>query len=725
MNQPNTSPQAPDLVSTHQSTPTTLRTQIARSVGGVAALLTIAVCLSFGEWMRYNSQEQAGQALQGVADHSVVLLHRVLHTQSLSVQELARVHGLWSEGFHTPRVRDALQWMHHLAPQSVWVDVSSTTGIIQAATMHGLVGTNVNNMQWFNEALKGPYISDVTVPSLVSGVAISDSIGATVAPAVVPKIAPAIVPKIAPTTPFSRSEPIAGNALGIVPNLGPKVGLASSGNERTEENLPASDAQSGEASGFVSPLLAPQAGDATFVQPPLPAPNGAPTPVAPPDGLAAELPAMPAAEFAPSPPALEAASGAVRPRAPAAVPRSHMLLDFSAPIVGPDGHIMGVLSQHTRWGWVHEVVERMLSGRHAAQMQTFIFDADGRLIYAPAGRLTDWESLGQRMPQELMHNQRHPDEHFAPVVWRDRKEPYLTAAAQLPVLDTSHDLGWWVVTRQPIEAAYAGANRVAYLALLIGVVAGAITAAVAYLLARHLSQDLNTLAQSASSINASIEQNTAQPIPQLNSSFEVQQLSQTLAAMTGSLLSANQDMRRIIAERTQALSQANAELQRQAHTDPLTKLFNRRGFDARAAMLLNLAKRNGLAMSVITFDIDHFKRINDNFGHDVGDKVLVSLAEILRKRTRASDVIARFGGEEFVALLPDTDGKKALALAETLLEHVRAASIEPVGRITVSAGVAVWNTEQDLEGLTLALKRSDDALYEAKENGRNQAIARL
>lgn len=687
--------------------PPTLRTQIARSVGGVAALLTIAVCLSFGEWMRYRSQQQAGQALQNVADHSVVLLHRVLRSQSLRVQELARVRGLWVEGFHSPRVRDALQWMHHLAPQSVWVDVSSPEGIIETATMHGLVGTNVGNTQWFNEALKGPYISDVTVPSLTSGATISGSLNAT--PVFVPKIAPVIAPVIAPKVGINVGTNT-GTGLGTATNAAPTPNLAPKAPLTPPSLSPSLAAQDG--SDHVD-----MAADAAQ------APSSA-TPALTHDGLALDLPPLEQSVFgtaasAPVPlpaedPDLEASK---------LLGANHMLLDFSAPIIGVHGEVMGVLSQHTRWGWVHEVVERMLSGQRAAQMQTFIFDAAGQLIYAPGARMAEWESLGQRMPDQLKRSMhRDPDEHYAPIIWRDSDEPYLSAAARLPVLDTAHDLGWWVVTRQPIEAAYAGANRVAYLALLIGLVAGAITAAVAYVLARHLSQDLKLLAQSAQSINASIEQNTAQPIPQLHSSVEVKQLSQTLAAMTSTLLSANGEMRRIIAERTQALSQANAELQRQAHTDPLTKLLNRRGFEARADFLLALARRNKLPMSVITFDIDHFKRINDRFGHDVGDKVLVALADILRNRTRASDVIARFGGEEFVALLPDTSAEMALKLANQLLVHVRSAHIDPVGAITVSAGVAGWDTNLGLDGLAYALKASDEALYEAKESGRDRAV---
>lgn len=601
--------------------PPSLRTYVARTLGGVAALLTIGLCLVFGELMKYRSQQQAGATLQAVADHSVTMLHQVLRTQSRRVQELSRVRGLWSEGFDSPRALDALQWTHHLAPQSVWVDVSDPQGVIQASTMPEMLGTNVRGVAWFDHGLKSAYISDVTSPSLL---------GATVPSATVPSAA----------TPAATTS-----AAGVVPDIRPDLRGARQANA--------------------------------------------------------------------------AAAGAATQN------MAQMLLDFSAPIVGEDGQLIGVLSQHTRWGWVHDVVERVLTGQESAQMQTFIFDDDGQIIYAPQASMAAWALLGQRLPQDLAgaldYEQRR---HYALVRWKDRSDAFLTAVARLPVLDADHDLGWWVVTRQPIEVAYAGANRIAYVALLIGVLAGAVTALIAWLLARHVSKDLNTLAQAAQRINHSIELDSREPIPVLHSTLEVQQLSQTLSGMTEGLLRANQEMSRIVDERTRALQQANAELQRQAHTDPLTKLLNRRGFDAKAEMIASLAQRSGRPLSVISFDIDHFKRINDNYGHDVGDKVLQALAAILRERVRIADIVARFGGEEFVVLLPDTPAEGALELTNHILEYVRRATIEPVGRITVSAGISGCNPAEGIAGVANALKRSDEALYEAKEGGRDRACVR-
>lgn len=138
----------------------------------------------------------------------------------------------------------------------------------------------------------------------------------------------------------------------------------------------------------------------------------------------------------------------------------------------------------------------------------------------------------------------------------------------------------------------------------------------------------------------------------MNSNREVQLLSASLSHMTQKLLQANDEMKAQVRLRTLELQQANAELERQATTDPLTQLLNRRGFEARAALALALAVRNARPLSVLSIDIDFFKRINDTYGHDVGDMVLQSLARTLAERARDSDVLARFGVKSLCCSCP-------------------------------------------------------------------------
>ena len=165
------------------------------------------------------------------------------------------------------------------------------------------------------------------------------------------------------------------------------------------------------------------------------------------------------------------------------------------------------------------------------------------------------------------------------------------------------------------------------------------------------------------------------------------------------------------------------ELALLASTDPMTRLYNRRYFSRIARHALALAKREKESLSVIMLDIDHFKYINDTYGHQVGDQVIILLAETITEQLRQSDFAARFGGEEFVILLPSTSLASARGIAEKLRKTVETLTYKSAEGIaihfTISLGVSTVDilTEDSVEP---ALKRADDAMYLAKESGRNR-----
>jgi len=151
--------------------------------------------------------------------------------------------------------------------------------------------------------------------------------------------------------------------------------------------------------------------------------------------------------------------------------------------------------------------------------------------------------------------------------------------------------------------------------------------------------------------------------------------------------------------------------------DSLTGLFNRRAFDELLAREVASCRRYGGTLSLVTVDLDHFKRVNDTYGHDVGDNVLRELADILRKVSRPSDLPCRWGGEEFSWLLPKTDVDGARQAAERLRKEVESHSFAAIGSQTASMGVAEFRMDKNGEALC---RRADLALYKAKEFGRNQ-----
>jgi len=167
-----------------------------------------------------------------------------------------------------------------------------------------------------------------------------------------------------------------------------------------------------------------------------------------------------------------------------------------------------------------------------------------------------------------------------------------------------------------------------------------------------------------------------------------------------------------------------ATLSMEARVDPLTGLLNRRGFDERVAAELSPAARGSRPFALVILDIDHFKLVNDRWGHDVGDRVLCHVGRLLGEHARQGDILARFGGEEFVALLPDATVAAGAALAESLRERIEALDLSEVSGeipIRVSIGVAgVGPTHLDADALLAA---ADSAMYRAKREGRNRVCA--
>ncbi|MCS7066828.1 MAG: diguanylate cyclase [Fimbriimonadales bacterium] len=214
--------------------------------------------------------------------------------------------------------------------------------------------------------------------------------------------------------------------------------------------------------------------------------------------------------------------------------------------------------------------------------------------------------------------------------------------------------------------------------------------------------------QMADQLQAAFEHQEQQRLEIEKQKMELEQLYQQLQQANRELEAANQE-----------LLAMNAVLSQAAITDSLTGLRNHRAFQESLLSLVQMAERYGQPLSLIMLDIDHFKQFNDRFGHPAGDELLRQVASLLRQSARAYDVVTRYGGEEFAILLPNTDLKEAIRVAERLRQQI-AATQNPHAPITASFGVASY---QPGSAPAMLLYEADSALYEAKRRGRNRVCA--
>ncbi len=168
---------------------------------------------------------------------------------------------------------------------------------------------------------------------------------------------------------------------------------------------------------------------------------------------------------------------------------------------------------------------------------------------------------------------------------------------------------------------------------------------------------------------------------------------------------------------SQTLFLKEEELSKMAKTDKLTGLFNRSKLDEVLANELNRTQRSQSTFGLVMLDIDYFKLVNDTYGHQVGDEVLIGIAKILKENIRSTDMLARWGGEEFILIYLNNDKEKLLHLVEELRQKIEAHTFEKVGQTTVSFGVTLYQSDDTVHSI---LKRADSALYLAKEYGRNR-----
>lgn len=364
---------------------------------------------------------------------------------------------------------------------------------------------------------------------------------------------------------------------------------------------------------------------------------------------------------------------------------NNFLILISSPLFSKEGKYLGYVGG-TIYLKENSILNDLL-GRHFHQDGSYIYvvDKNKRIIYHPvAKRIGDYINNNEVI-SKVTNNISGSEEVI-------NSNNIKMLAGYAPITTT----GWGVVAQRPVIATLSSIDNLMQQVFYRTLPLGIFTFISIWLLANYISRPLRQLADTAQKMDCPNAHNNLTNIQSWY--FESSELKQAMLKGLGLLN-----------------SQIN-QLKKDAATDPLTGAFNRRSLQ----LLLEQLKQKNIYFSVLAIDIDHFKKVNDTFGHPAGDQALIILTQLMRQASRDQDIVARTGGEEFLLILPNTASEIALTIAERLRVKVAQTQIDPIGSIQVSIGIAT--SPENVVSTETTLNQADEALYQAKKSGRNRCV---
>lgn len=374
------------------------------------------------------------------------------------------------------------------------------------------------------------------------------------------------------------------------------------------------------------------------------------------------------------------------------------LVDFSFPVRGTDGQLSGVLAAHLSWSWAREVERSILEPLRSRMKETEIFivsKKDRTVLLGPSSY------IGKPMPGRYTLGSGANREGWSLV---EDDQEYLAGHAYGDGYMNYPGLGWTVIVRQPAEVAFASVERLRLYILAVGLTVAFLFALAGWFLAGWISRPLRQIADTADRLSTG----ERLEIPEYGGIRDISVLSRSLRNLVNNLT------------HTESALDQMSEI---ARHDPLTGLPNRTALDDYLAQSVQKAKYQLSSLSFLYLDLDGFKAVNDNYGHDTGDKLLREVALRLLDCTREHEMVTRIGGDEFVVVL-QTSAVRPEYEAETVAKRIINRINEPffIGGLTlnvgVSIGAAVWRPEGADTSETLRL--ADEALYISKRSGKNR-----
>lgn len=398
-------------------------------------------------------------------------------------------------------------------------------------------------------------------------------------------------------------------------------------------------------------------------------------------------------------------------------PEPLRLVDLAAPVRDAGGRVIGVLAGHLSWDWAIRVRRRLLDdGLPGTDL--WVLDRNGRVILGPRLGVAPFD------PVRLGAMTEEGRGTFAATIAGETQLAGFASAAKGERSENAigdPGLGWIVVAMRPEAQILAPVHHSIHALLGLGAGIALLGLALAWSLGYRAAAPLRRMTAAMGRIGPDTDATT---LPRLDEAQEFAAVAAALSALLGRLGAVERELSDATLRSTRVAAfyrRQIEDLRQAAGTDMLTGLLNRRGFAGPAEEAFEQARAGRRGVAVLVADIDHFKRVNDQHGHDAGDAVIRHVGALLAEAVRGSDTVARFGGEEFVLLLVGLGLSEAAHIAERLCTAVRNAEIAHGGRVmavTVSIGVATVSAgDPDIEA---AIARADAALYEAKARGRDR-----
>lgn len=373
-------------------------------------------------------------------------------------------------------------------------------------------------------------------------------------------------------------------------------------------------------------------------------------------------------------------------------------VDISSPLYDKEGNFKGVLAAHLNWDWAQERIAMTTESFSAGKkIDVLVLSKDFDVLLGPENLIG--ESLSQTMG--LMNES--GDSHWASIPWPDSRT-YLTGFITSAGYDDYDGLGWTVVVRQPAETAYKNIVQLLVLLTASGGVLLLFFMMLSSVISRKLTEPLNQLSEVATLLKTG----HMASMPDSNGICELENLESALSNLFSDL---------------NVTDAALNKMKTIATTDPLTGLRNRLGFENYIKQCSRTLDRSVHSLAILYLDLDGFKVINDRFGHDVGDKLLIEISGRLAAAVRKNEILSRIGGDEFLIALTVPAGDTAQQLgraAHQIIEAVnRPFSCESYEiQVGCSIGCAIY--PEDSTELQTVIKYADKALYYSKYHGKNR-----